>query len=84
MGVLLQVDTSSPATNGSNTGPRTIRSWAPATGDLLGEVRVSSRDEVLAAVGRAKKAQAAWGVLPIEESLAASVASLATTASPTR
>lgn len=67
MGVLLQVDTSSSATNGSNTGARTIKSWAPATGDLLGEVRVSTKEEVLAAVGRARKAQGAWGVLPIEE-----------------
>lgn len=68
MGALLNVvDTSLPATNGSNTAPRTIKSWAPATGELLGEVRVSTREDVFAAVARARKAQAAWGVLPVEE-----------------
>lgn len=67
MGALLQVDTGNGGTNGSTSGARTIKSWAPATGELLGEVRVSSRDEVRAAVARARKAQGAWGVLPIEE-----------------
>lgn len=72
MGALPQVDSN---TNGSHGGvstgkdgsARTIKSWAPATGELLGEVRVSTRDEVHAAVSRARKAQAAWGVLPVEE-----------------
>ncbi len=58
-------------TNGNantNAGAaRTIKSYAPATGELLGEVRVSSKDDVRAAVARARKAQAAWGVLPVEE-----------------
>ena len=54
-------------TNGSAPHPTTIKSYAPATGELLGEVRVSSRDDVAAAVIRAKKAQATWAVLPIEE-----------------
>ena len=73
MGALLQqVDTN--ATNGTNgatsangSGARVIKSWAPATGELLGEVHVSTKEEVVAAVARARKAQAAWGVLPIEE-----------------
>jgi succinate-semialdehyde dehydrogenase/glutarate-semialdehyde dehydrogenase len=74
MGALRHVDSN---TNGSSNGggspsagrdrASTIKSWAPATGELLGEVRVSSHDEVRAAVARARKAQGAWGVLPIEE-----------------
>ncbi len=67
MGALLQVETNTNGTHGSAAGARTIKSWAPATGELMGEVRVSSREEVHAAVARAKKAQAAWGVLPVEE-----------------
>ena len=63
---------SNGSTNGANAsigkdGTRTIKSWAPATGELLGEVRVSTKEEVHAAVARARKAQQAWGVLPIEE-----------------
>ncbi len=50
-----------------NDQSQIIQSFAPATGELLGEVRTSTREEVHAAVGRARKAQAAWGVLPIEE-----------------
>jgi len=67
MGALPHVE---PHTNGNPQAagaPRTIKSWAPATGELLGEVRVSSRDDVRATVARARKAQAAWGVLPVEE-----------------
>jgi succinate-semialdehyde dehydrogenase/glutarate-semialdehyde dehydrogenase len=45
----------------------TIRSYAPATGELLGEVPIASRDEVGAVVARARRAQQAWGVLPVEE-----------------
>lgn len=46
---------------------RVIRSFAPATGELIGEVRAATRDDVRATVARAKKAQLAWAVLPIEE-----------------
>ena len=50
---------SNGSTNGANAsigkdGARTIKSWAPATGELLGEVRVSTKDEVHAAVARAQ------------------------------
>ncbi len=41
-----------------------IRSYAPATGALLGEVPVFSAEDVTATVARARKAQAAWAVLP--------------------
>ncbi|HVY45341.1 MAG TPA: aldehyde dehydrogenase family protein [Minicystis sp.] len=44
-----------------------IRSYAPATGELLGEAPVTSPEEVRAAVERARRAQRAWGALPIEE-----------------
>ncbi len=44
-----------------------IRSYAPATGQLVGEVAVTPIDEVGRAVARARKAQQAWAVLPTEE-----------------
>jgi succinate-semialdehyde dehydrogenase/glutarate-semialdehyde dehydrogenase len=64
MGTLSHVD--SPPL-GTSTSASTIQSWAPATGEFLGEVRASSREEIVSAVERARKAQAAWGVLPLEE-----------------
>jgi acyl-CoA reductase-like NAD-dependent aldehyde dehydrogenase len=57
-------------TNGDlavGAGAALIKSYAPATGELLGEVRVTTKERVADVVARAKKAQAAWGVLPIEE-----------------
>src|SRR4051794_37262837 len=68
MGSLSHIDTKS--NNGgvsSASDARIIKSYAPATGELIGEVRVSTKDDVRAAVARARKAQATWGVLPIEE-----------------
>ena len=54
-----------------NGGPAptagTLKSYAPGSGDLLGEAPVMSPNEVLAVVERARKAQAAWGVLPVAE-----------------
>lgn len=52
-------------TNGNSRGA--LRSFAPATGELVGEVPFTSADEVRATVARARKAQAAWGVLPVDE-----------------
>lgn len=57
--------TSGPGTNGS--APTKIRSYAPATGELVGEAPVMSADEVKRAVERARRAQESWGVLPVEE-----------------
>ena len=57
-------------TNGNGTqahSSSTLRSYAPATGALIGEVPITSKEEVLAVVARARRAQEAWGVLPIEE-----------------
>jgi succinate-semialdehyde dehydrogenase/glutarate-semialdehyde dehydrogenase len=45
----------------------TLKSWEPATGELLGEVPVTSREDVVKTIARAKKAQAAWAVLPIAD-----------------
>ena len=47
--------------------PSMIESHAPATGELLGEVPIMSRDQVRVVVARARKAQEAWAILPVEE-----------------
>ena len=52
--------------NGTSS-PRTLRSFAPATGELLGEVPIATAQDVRDVVARARKAQAAWAVLPVEE-----------------
>jgi acyl-CoA reductase-like NAD-dependent aldehyde dehydrogenase len=60
----------SPSTGASRAAeslPARIASYAPATGALLGEVAVSSPDEVRAAVERARRAQPAWAALSVEE-----------------
>jgi succinate-semialdehyde dehydrogenase/glutarate-semialdehyde dehydrogenase len=44
-----------------------IKSYAPATGELLGEAPNTSAEEVRRAVERARRAQEAWGALPVEE-----------------
>ena len=44
-----------------------IRSYAPATGELIGEAPNMSAAEVKQAVERARTAQEAWGSLPVEE-----------------
>ncbi len=52
---------------GSNGQTATrIRSYAPATGELIGEAKVWSADEVKEAVAKARRAQEAWGALPVE------------------
>ncbi len=45
----------------------TVRTYAPATGELLAELPVTSDEDVRRIVARARKAQAAWAVLPVEE-----------------
>src|SRR5215207_7979534 len=44
-----------------------IISIDPATLEPLGDVRIASREEVEAAVERARAAQPAWGALPFAE-----------------
>jgi succinate-semialdehyde dehydrogenase/glutarate-semialdehyde dehydrogenase len=45
----------------------TVRTYAPASGELLAELPVTTDEEVRRVVARARKAQAAWAVLPVEE-----------------
>jgi acyl-CoA reductase-like NAD-dependent aldehyde dehydrogenase len=47
--------------------PDRVRTYAPASGELLAELPVTTEDEVRRVVARARKAQAAWAVLPVEE-----------------
>jgi succinate-semialdehyde dehydrogenase/glutarate-semialdehyde dehydrogenase len=44
-----------------------IQSHAPATGALLGEVPVASAEDVRRVVAKARRAQEAWGLLPVAE-----------------
>lgn len=52
--------------NGDAKG-QAIQSFAPASGELLGEVPNTSAADVRAATARARRAQEAWGSLPVEE-----------------
>jgi acyl-CoA reductase-like NAD-dependent aldehyde dehydrogenase len=51
---------------GLGSSPRRLSIHAPATGEWLGEARVSSAEQVLEAVARARVAQARWAGLPLE------------------
>src|SRR6185436_16321557 len=64
MGALSSITT---AGDGGTSPHRTIKSWEPATGGVLGEVPITSPEDVKRTIARARKAQAAWGVLPVEE-----------------
>jgi acyl-CoA reductase-like NAD-dependent aldehyde dehydrogenase len=44
-----------------------VRTRAPATGEPLADLPVTSEEEVRRVVARARKAQQAWAVLPVEE-----------------
>lgn len=44
-----------------------LRSYAPATGALLGEVPIASTEDVRRAVASARRAQEAWALLPVAE-----------------
>ncbi|WP_394820484.1 aldehyde dehydrogenase family protein [Pendulispora albinea] len=67
MGVVQFEKGAAVGTNGGPPAGEIIRSYAPASGELLGEVPVMSQNEIFAVVERARKAQAAWGVLPVAE-----------------
>jgi succinate-semialdehyde dehydrogenase/glutarate-semialdehyde dehydrogenase len=58
-------ETPSAAPAGIDAG--TVRTFAPASGELLAELPVTSDDEVRRTVARARKAQGAWTILPVEE-----------------
>jgi succinate-semialdehyde dehydrogenase/glutarate-semialdehyde dehydrogenase len=65
MGNVVSVTGNGTSTNGQ--AATKIRSYAPATGELIGEAPNMSADEVKQAVARARRAQEAWGALPVEE-----------------
>ncbi len=67
MGFVAYEKGESRSVNGGPHPETSIRSYAPASGDLLGEVPIDSAEHVRTVVARARKAQAAWGVLPLEE-----------------
>jgi len=51
----------------SSAGRRRLELRSPATRERVGEIEVSTADDVAAAVDRARAAQAAWAARPIEE-----------------
>lgn len=53
--------------DGPTSARELVRSYAPATGALLGEVPVATTEDVRRAVARARRAQEAWALLPLPE-----------------
>jgi acyl-CoA reductase-like NAD-dependent aldehyde dehydrogenase len=62
----LALEPSEPRRTGTSM-TTSVRTYAPATGALLAEIPITSDEEVRRVVGRARKAQRAWAVLPVEE-----------------
>lgn len=56
-----------PATDGGDGGAGRVVSYAPATGERIGDAPILGAAEVAEAMRRARVAQVAWGLLPIEE-----------------
>src|SRR5512135_2021072 len=65
MGNVVSVAGNGTGTNGQ--AATKIKSYAPATGELIGEAPNTTPDEVKQAVQRARRAQEAWGALPVAE-----------------
>jgi acyl-CoA reductase-like NAD-dependent aldehyde dehydrogenase len=65
MGNVVTVAGNGTGTNGHASTK--IRSYAPATGELVGEAPNTTADEVRSVVARAHRAQEAWAALPVEE-----------------
>jgi len=63
----IATDTQARSTGKEPAGREVIRSYAPATGALLGEVPVASTEDVRRVVARARRAQEAWALLPLAE-----------------
>lgn len=63
---MLVTSQSRESTNGHGA-TNVIRSYAPASGELLGEVRASSADEVKRVVASARRAHEAWAALDVKE-----------------
>jgi acyl-CoA reductase-like NAD-dependent aldehyde dehydrogenase len=51
----------------SVAGPRRLEIRSPGTGEPIGQIAVTSAEEVREAVRRARAAQAGWGALPVAE-----------------
>src|SRR5262249_51782158 len=49
---------------------KTLRSRNPASGEILGEVKISTQEEIVSRVSSARAAQASWGALPVRRRLA--------------
>ena len=56
-----------PLTSDGSDGPRRLQLRSPVTLEPIGELACASAAEVRGAVERARKAQADWGALPVEE-----------------
>lgn len=54
-----------PSLNGQASAR--LKSYAPATGELIGEAPNMSAEQVRQSVARARRAQEAWAALPVEE-----------------
>jgi len=68
MGATIEsIATKTNGANGNNAASAVILSYAPASGELLGEVPITPNEEIAAIVARARRAQQAWGVLPLDE-----------------
>jgi acyl-CoA reductase-like NAD-dependent aldehyde dehydrogenase len=65
MGNAVSVAGNGTASNGHAAAK--IKSFAPATGELVGEAPNTTAEEVRQAVQRARRAQEAWGALPVAE-----------------
>ncbi|MFO0762859.1 MAG: aldehyde dehydrogenase family protein [Byssovorax sp.] len=65
MGYVMSVAGNGTSNNGQ--AATSIKSYAPATGELLGEAPITSAEDVKKAVARARRAQEAWGALPVAE-----------------
>jgi succinate-semialdehyde dehydrogenase/glutarate-semialdehyde dehydrogenase len=59
-----------PQQNKKKGQPATITSYSPATGEPLGDVPILGGKEVRRVVERAREAQKAWALLPLEERVA--------------
>jgi acyl-CoA reductase-like NAD-dependent aldehyde dehydrogenase len=65
MGHVVSVANGGTSANGHASAK--IKSFAPATGELVGEAPNTSAEEVRQAVARARQAQESWGALPVQE-----------------
>ncbi len=63
----VQIQSSKESRPTGAAAPRTITVRSPANGEVLGEIPVMTEQDVRDAIRRARTAQKAWALLPIEE-----------------